>query len=180
MKLAVRSTKPEPLQLGPGSNEDGNRERRSAERILLPFTNQAISRRAFEAAIRIAKVDDAIVVPAFLARVPRNLPIDSPLPAACEIGMPLLETMEQRFTAEGIPVDARVSRGRTYRDALARLLKQERYDRVIVSATTSPRAGLSRDDLGWLLDSVPAEVLILRPAPDDDRRITAAGVRGHF
>ena len=58
-------------------------------------------------------------MPAFLARVPRNLPIDSPLPAACEVGMPLLEAIEQRATAEGIPVDARVSRGRTYRDALA-------------------------------------------------------------
>jgi nucleotide-binding universal stress UspA family protein len=179
MKLAVRSTKSTHPQLGPGPAEETHRAGQ-AERVLLPFTNQAISRRAFEAAIRIAKADGATVVPAFLARVPRNLPIDSPLPAACEIGMPLLETMEQRFTAEGIPVDARVSRGRTYRDALERLLNQERFDRVIVSATNSPRNGLSRDDLGWLLQSVPAEVLILRPAPDDDRRITAAGFAGLF
>ena len=182
MKLAVRSPRPAQLQIGPGTAGAAQRahEDQRAERILLPFTNQAISRRAFEAAIRLAKVDGATVVPAFLARVPRNLPIESPLPAACEIGMPLLEIMEQRFTAAGVPVDARVSRGRTYRDALARLLKQERFDRVIVSATDSPRTGLSRDDLGWLLQSVPAEVLILRPAPDDDRRISAAGVRGHF
>ena len=50
-------------------------------------------------------------MPAFLARVPRNLPLDSPLPAACAIGMPLLEAIEQRATAEGIPVDARESAG---------------------------------------------------------------------
>jgi nucleotide-binding universal stress UspA family protein len=182
MKLAVRSPKTTRLALGPGAAgaTDREREDRRAERILLPFTNQAISRRAFEAAIRLARADGATVVPAFLARVPRNLPIDSPLPAASEIGMPLLEIMEQRFTAECIPVDARVSRGRTYRDALERLLKQERFDRVIISATNSPRNGLSRDDLGWLLSYVPAEVLILRPAPDDDRRITATGVKGHF
>ncbi len=149
-------------------------------RILLPFTNQAISRRAFEAAIRLAHAEGSTIVPAFLARVPRNLPIESPLPAACAIGMPLLEAIEQRATAEGIPVDSRVSRGRTYRDALERLLGQEHYDRVIVSATDSPRQGLSQDDLAWLLDHVAAEVLILRPAPDDTRRITATGVHGHF
>jgi nucleotide-binding universal stress UspA family protein len=152
----------------------------SGQRILLPFTSQAISRRAFEAAIRLAHAEGATIVPAFLARVPRNLPIESPLPAACEVGMPLLEAIEQRATAEGIPVDSRVSRGRTYRDALERLLREERYDRVIVSATDSPRKGLSQDDLAWLLGHVPAEVLILRPAPDDTRVVTASGVSGHF
>ena len=148
--------------------------------ILLPFTNQAISRRAFDAAIRIAQAEGATLMPAFLARVPRNLPLQSPLPAACNVGMPLLEAIEQKATAEGVPVDARVSRGRTYRDALQRLLNEERFDRVIVSATDNPRQGLSQEDLAWLLDTVAAEVLILRPAPDDARSISASGLSGHF
>jgi hypothetical protein len=159
---------------------NGTGDKTSGDRILLPFTNQAISRRAVEAAIRLAQAEGSTIVPAFLARVPRNLPIESPLPAACAVGMPLLEAIEQRVAAEGIPVDARVSRGRTYRDALERLLAQEHFDRVIVSATESPRQGLSQDDLAWLLGHVPAEILILRPAPDDSRRITASGVSGHF
>jgi nucleotide-binding universal stress UspA family protein len=149
-------------------------------RILLPFTNQAISRRAFEAAIRLAHAEGSTLIPAFLARVPRNLPLESPLPAACAVGMPLLEAIEQRATAEGVPVDARVSRGRTYHDALQRLLEEERFDRVIVSATDNPRQGLGNDDLSWLLRTVPAEVLILRPAPDDSRSISASGLHGHF
>ena len=152
----------------------------TAERILLPFTNQAISRRAFEAAIRLAQAEGSTIVPAFLARVPRTLPIDSPLPAACAIGMPLLEAIEQKATAAGVTVDSRVSRGRTYRDALERLLSEEPYDRVIVSATDSPRQGLSQDDLAWLLGHVSAEVLILRPAPADSRLISSTGVHGHF
>ncbi len=94
--------------------------------------------------------------------------------------MPLLEAVEQRASAEGVPVDARVSRGRTYRDALERLLNEEHFDRVIVSATDSPRQGLSEEDLGWLLGHVPAEVMILRPSPDDTLRISANAVRGHF
>jgi hypothetical protein len=149
-------------------------------RILLPFTNQAISRRAFEAAVRLAHAEGSTLIPAFLARVPRNLPLESPLPAACSVGMPLLEAIEQKATAEGVPVDARVSRGRTYRDALQRLLGEERFDRVIVSATDNPRQGLSQEDLAWLLDNVAAEVLILRPAPDDARSISAVGLEGHF
>jgi hypothetical protein len=166
-------TRTAPFANGTGSKHSGGR-------ILLPFTTQAISRRAFDAAIRLAQAEGGTLMPAFLARVPRTLPLESPLPAACAVGMPLLEAIEQRATAEGIPVDARVSRGRTYRDALQRLLAQEQFDRVIVSATDSPRTGLSQDDLSWLLGNVPAEILILRPAPDDSRHISAHTLDGHF
>jgi nucleotide-binding universal stress UspA family protein len=152
----------------------------TVRRILLPFTGQAISRRAFEAAVRLAKAEDATIMPAFLARVPRHLPVDSPLPAQCRNGMPLLEALEQSATAQGVAVDSRIARGRTYRDALRRLLDEEQFDRIIVSATDSPRIGLSGEDLRWLLERVPAEVLILRPAPDDRRRISADVLQGHF
>ncbi len=95
--------------------------------------------------------------------------------------MPLLEAIEQRAAAQGVAVDSRIGRGRTYRDALQHLLDEEQFDRIIVSATDSPRVGLSSDDLRWLLQRVPAEVMILRPAPEDKRRISATnGVHGHF
>jgi Universal stress protein family len=149
-------------------------------RILLPFTGEEISRRSFEAAVRLAKAENATIMPAFLARVPRHLPLDSPLPAQCGYGLPLLEAIEQRAAAQGIPVESRISRGRSYRDALRRLLEQEQFDRIIVSAAESQRTGLSGDDLQWLLERVPSEILILRPAPEDTRRISAAGVTGHF
>jgi universal stress protein family protein len=154
--------------------------RPTVRRILLPFTGQAISRRAFESAVRLARAENATIMPAFLARVPRNLPLDSPLPVQCAEGMPLLEALEQRAAAQGIAVDSRVARGRTYRDALRHLLQDEHFDRVIVSATDTPRQGLSSVDLEWLLEKVPAEVVILRPAPDDEREISATGVHGHF
>jgi nucleotide-binding universal stress UspA family protein len=153
---------------------------RPVRRILLPFTGDAISRRAFEAATRLAKAENATVMPAFLARVPMNLPLDTALPAQCENGMPLLETIEQRFSAQGIAVDSRVGRGRSYRDALRRLLEREQFDRIIVSVPEDERSGLTHDDLLWLIDRVPAEIMLLRPARDDERRISAAGVNGHF
>ncbi len=152
----------------------------AVKRILLPFTGQAISRRAFEAAIRLARAENATIMPAYLARVPRTLPLGSPLPAQCTPAMALLEAIEQRAGSEGVRVDARVARGRTYRDALRRLIAEEHFDRVIVSATGDQQHGLSAEDLEWLLDRVPAEVMILRPSPEDTRRISVNGVRGHF
>ena len=94
--------------------------------------------------------------------------------------MPLLEAIEQRASTQGVAVDTRIIRGRTYRDALQRMLDAEAVDRVIVSATSNARKGLSADDLEWLLEKVPAEVLILRPDPEDHRKVTAEGVAGHF
>jgi nucleotide-binding universal stress UspA family protein len=152
----------------------------AVRRILLPFTGQAISRRAFESAVRLAKAENATIMPAFLARVPRQLPLETALPAQCNNGMPLLEAIEQRAASQGVSVDARVARGRTYRDALGHLLRDEHFDRIIVSATDSPRKGLTYDDLEWLLEKVPAEIMILRPAPEDTGRISAAALDGHF
>src|SRR5271167_4539620 len=163
----------------------GRRPRRERPRavrsILLPFTGQAISRRSLEAAVRLAKAENAVVMPAFLARVPMNLPLETALPVQCASGMPLLEAIEQRVASQGIPVDSRVGRGRSARDALRKLIEEEHFDRIIVSADEDPRAGgLSYDDLRWLLERVPAEILILRPAPQDTRRISADALSGHF
>jgi nucleotide-binding universal stress UspA family protein len=166
--------------LPPHGRLPGRHRPRPVRRILLPFTGSTISRRALEAAVRLGKAENAVVMPAFLARVPMNLPLDAPLPAQCAGGMPLVEAIEQRVASQGLAVDSRISRGRSYRDALRRLLDLEQFDRVIVSAGNGTGRGLDNEDLEWLLDRVPAEVLILRPARDDVRQITAEGLRGHF
>jgi nucleotide-binding universal stress UspA family protein len=153
---------------------------RGTRRILLPFTGAAISRRAFDAAVRLARVEEATIMPAYLARVPRQLALDAPLPALCLQAMPLLEAIEQRASLQGVAVDTRIIRGRTYRDALQRMLDSEAVDRVIVSATSNGRKGLSAEDLEWMLEKVPAEVLILRPDPEDHRKVTGETVAGHF
>ena len=151
-------------------------------RILLPFTGSSISRRAFDAAVRLARVEGATLMPCYLATVPLNLPLDAPLPRQCLGAMTLLEVIEQRAATQEIAIDARISRGRTYRDALRRELEEERFDRVIVSATSHPGSGFSGEDLVWLLSRADAEVLILRPAPEDAREVSVAGERiaGHF
>ncbi len=167
--------------LRPRGRSPGKAARGSATRqILLPFTGQTVSRRAFDAALRLARAEEATLMPTFIATVPMSLSLESPLPRQCTAGMPLLEALEQRALAQGIAVDSRIVRGRTYRDALRRLLSGEHFDRVIISASEDPGIGLSGSDILWVLERAEAEVLILRPAPQDTRVVTAAGISGHF
>jgi nucleotide-binding universal stress UspA family protein len=143
--------------------------------ILLPFTGTEISRRAVDAAMRLARAEGATLMPAYLAQVPKSLPLGCAIPNEAARAMSMLEAIEQRANAQGVPVDARIERGRSYRHALARLLERESFDRVVVSASATGSAGLSGDDLVWLLEKAPAEVLILRPGPEDDRVLSANG-----
>ena len=147
----------------------------AVHRILLPFTGTEISRRAVDAALRLARAEDATLMPAYLALVPKSLPLECAIPNEATKAMPMLEAIEQRATAQGVPVDARIERGRSYRHALARLLESETFDRVVVSASATGTAGLSGDDLVWLLEKAPAEVLILRPGPADRRVVSVNG-----
>jgi len=142
--------------------------------ILLPFTGTEISRRAVDAAMRLARAEGATLMPAYLAQVPKSLPLECAIPNEAARAMSMLEAIEQRATAQGVAVDARIERGRSYRHALARLLEKESFDRVVVPAHANGGEGLSGDDLIWLLQKAPAEVMILRPAPGDDRRVQPA------
>ena len=92
--------------------------------ILLPFTGTAISRRAVDAALRLARAEGAVLMPAYLAEVPKQLPLDCSIPAEAAKAMPMLEAIEQRATPQDVAVDSRVERGRSYRHALKRLLER--------------------------------------------------------
>ncbi len=150
----------------------------AVHQILLPFTGTAISRRAVDAALRLARAEHATLMPAYLAAVPKQLPLECSIPAEAAKAMPMLEAIEQRAYAQGVLVDSRIERGRSYRHALERLLNHERFDRVVVPATAEIGSGFSGDDLVWLLEKAPAEVLILRPGPEDHRLVTANGNNG--
>jgi nucleotide-binding universal stress UspA family protein len=147
----------------------------AVHQILLPFTGTEVSRRALDAALRLARAENATLMPAYLAEVPKSLPLDCAIPNEARRAMPLLEAIEQRASAQGVAVDARIERGRSYRHALERLLASETFDRVVVPASASGATGFSGDDLVWLLQKAPTEVLILRPSPEDRRVVSVNG-----
>lgn len=79
--------------------------------------------------------------------------------------MPILEAVELAARRAGVPVDARIERGRSPIDALQRLWSVETFDRVVVPAAGPGHGGLSPKDLAWMLTHGPGEILVLRPAP---------------
>jgi hypothetical protein len=140
----------------------------SPRRILFPFVANALSPRALDAALRLSVADGATLVPVFLARVALDLPLDTALPRQCSMGVPLLEAIEQRATRAGVPVDSRIERGRNRRHALRRAIAEERFDRIVIAASPKGSDGFDADDVAWLLDNAPGEIVVLRPSSDDD------------
>jgi len=148
-------------------------------RILFPFVANALSRRALDAALRLARAEDATLVPVFLARVPLHLPLDSPLPRQSESAVTLLEAIENRAAEFGVPVDGRVQRGRTNRHALREAIASERFDRIVIAAAAHGGNGFDPDDVAWLLDNADGEILVLRPDKDDRVNGKLPGGRRH-
>lgn len=141
-------------------------ERRTrVARVLVPFTGGALDERVLAAAIRIARAEDAKLVPAYLIVIPLELAEDAPMQKEVAVAMPILEAVEHAALRAGVPVDARVESGRTPIHALKRLWDVERFDRIVVPAPVGRSPGFSPKDLTWMLTHAPSETLILRPDP---------------
>ena len=135
----------------------------SGRRILFPFIGSTVSQATLDATLRLARSQEAMLVPAYLVVVPQHLSLESPAPVReCEAALPVLELIDQRASRAGVPIDSRVERGRTHRHALASLMEHERYDTLVVPARTSTSDGFEPADVAWLLENAPGEVLVLR------------------
>jgi nucleotide-binding universal stress UspA family protein len=139
--------------------------RHTAERVLVPFTGGALDPTVLSAGIRIARAEEATLVPAYLIVVPLEQPQDAPMQQEVTKAMPLLEAVEQAALRAGVPVDARIESGRSPVHALQRLWETEHFDRIVVPAPAGRRAGFTPKDLAWMLTHAPSETLILRPDP---------------
>jgi hypothetical protein len=141
----------------------GRKKRRpGSKRLLVPFTRGRLDPSVLEAAIRIARAEDATLVPAYLIVTPREFALDTSMSEQVEAAMPLLEAVEHASLKEGVPVDARIETGRTPIHALQRLWDVEGFDRVVVPAARDGE-GFTPKDLIWILTHAPAETVILRP-----------------
>jgi hypothetical protein len=142
----------------------------SAPRILVPFSG-SLDPTVLDAAIRIASAEDAVLVTAYLLIVPLRYAEDSPLRDEVKIAMPLLEAVEHAALRAGVPVDARIEKGRTATHALRKLWEVERFDRIVAPAPASGRGTFTEKELAWMLTHAPTETLVLKPAPTAPPRI---------
>jgi hypothetical protein len=141
------------------------RPKPGSRRILVPFTGGTLDPTVLDAAIRIAQAQEATLVPAYLLRVPLQYPEDSPLAAEVEVALPLLEAVEHAGLRAGVPVDARMEKGRSATHALRRLWEVERFDWVVAPAPSNGNGGFSLKEVSWILEHAPRETVLLKPAP---------------
>jgi len=142
----------------------------SARRVLVPFSG-TLDQTVLDAAIRIARAEEAVLVPAYLLIVPLRYGEDSPLKDEVKIAVPVLEAVEHAALRAGVPVDARIEKGRTLTHALRRLWEVERFDRIVAPAPVNGGGGFTEKELAWLLANAPTETLVLKPTPTGPPRI---------
>jgi nucleotide-binding universal stress UspA family protein len=150
----------------PWSKRDPERQP-GQPRLLVPFTDRQLDPVVLEAALRIARASEAVLVPAYLLVVPLEFSLDAPVQhEELRRAMPILEAVELAARRAGVPVDARIERGRSPIDTLQRLWEVETFERIVVPAPAPGHSGFSSKDLTWMLDHAPGEVLVLRPPPN--------------
>jgi hypothetical protein len=103
--------------------------------VLLPFTAIELEPTVLDTAIRIARAEDAMLVPAYLIVTPLEFALDAPMHQQVAAAMPLLEAVEQAALRAGVPVDCRIESGRTPTHALERLCAVEHF----VGSSRRPR-----------------------------------------
>jgi hypothetical protein len=131
-------------------------------RILFPFVAEALSADALDSALRLASAEHATLVPVALARVSLTLPLQAALPRQGSVCLRLQEAIEQRAIRFGVQVDARIERGRSYRHALREAIANDRFDRIVIAAAHANGPGIAAEDVRWLLDNAPGEIVVLR------------------
>ena len=137
----------------------------SRRRVLVAFARGHLERTVLDAAIRIARAEEATLVPAYLIVIPMRFPLDAPMNQEVSVAIPLLEAVEHAASRAGVPVDARVESGRTPIHALERLWRVEQFDRIVIPAPAGREPGFTPKELLWMLTNAPSETLILRPDP---------------
>jgi hypothetical protein len=141
-----------------------------ARRVLVPFSGR-LDETVLAAAIRIARAEEAVLVPAYLLIVPLRYGEDSPLKDEVKLAMPVLEAVEHAALRAGVAVDARIEKGRTLTHALRRLWEVEPFDRIVAPAPVNGGGGFTEKELAWLLANAPTETLVLKPTPTGPPRI---------
>jgi hypothetical protein len=127
-------------------------------RILVPFSG-ALDPVVLDAAIRVARAEQAVLVAAYLLVVPLQYAEDSAQKEQVAVALPLLEAVEHAALRAGVPVDARIEKGRSLTHALRRLWEVEQFERIV-----APAPGFTAKELAWILTRAPAETIVLRPA----------------
>ena len=153
---------------GRPANRAGRRCARASggKRILVPFTGGALDPTVLAAAIRIARAEEATLVPAYLIVVPLEFSAEAPMRTAGR-GRDAAARSGRARRAARWRSGRRASRERPVR----RSMRSSGSGTPSGSTASSCRRrsagapGFTPKDLAWMLTHAPSETLILRPDP---------------
>ena len=128
----------------------------SSRIVLLAFTGPLVPRRGVATALAGEVDGGATIVAAHLLGVALHLPMDAPVVEGEARARELLGAVQARVAKAGVPAVTRIARGRSYRHALAVLLADGDYARVVVARPPA-------FDMGRLVDTVGCELVVVPP-----------------
>jgi hypothetical protein len=141
---------------------------------LFAFPAKSFSAPALDYALCLARAGDDTVDAVSLHTVPLTSAIAA-APGEVNHDGSLTQLIEARGHAFDVTVCTRAARGRSYRHALRDALATRAYDRIVIAAAQTQPPQITHDDIRWLLDTAPGEVLVLRPGLSPATTLSPSG-----
>ncbi len=127
------------------------------KKILVPTSGTIYSERGIELACRLGEEQKAEIYLINVIEVPRTLPLDAPLLEAEIKAGDVIKRGEEIVTLRGLPVKAKVKRGRVAGEEIIRTAVESEADLIVMGIRSEIR--MAQEILGRTSD------LILRRAP---------------
>lgn len=128
--------------------------------ILVPAFERPYSKRCLAVASRLARGSGGTVMLSYLMEVPRAFPLDADQPEEELIADKILADAEAVVRSFHVPVHATVTRTRTVREGILKLIHNETIDLLVLGRRYDDARGISRELATELFEEAPCEVIV--------------------
>jgi nucleotide-binding universal stress UspA family protein len=128
--------------------------------VLVPAFERPYSKRCLAVASRLAKGSGGTVLLAYMLEVPRALPLDAEQPEEDNIAGHELAEAEAVVRSFHVPVRTLVTRTRTVREGILKLIHNEEVDLLVLGRRHDNARGILRELATELFEEAPCEVIV--------------------
>jgi len=147
-----------------GTVTDSRRSVGAVRRIVVPVDPTITTGRAVELACRLGESQQALIVLTHVVAVPRQLPLDHPLPETRRRGERALAIGQAIVAEHGLPCETRLLTGRSAAGSIVGLAGEIGADLIVMTLSAGDAA--DREGIGRTVEEVlrraPCEVLVVR------------------
>jgi nucleotide-binding universal stress UspA family protein len=128
--------------------------------ILVPAFERPYSKRCLAVASRLAKGAGGTVLLSYLIEVPRTFSLDADQPEEELIAEGVLADAEAIVRSFHVPVKTTITRTRTVRDGIIKLIQNEEVDLLVLGRRHDDARGILRELATELFEQAPCEVIV--------------------